>query len=319
MPGFGFRTQRAGQEDLGTCNVGASYPGSRRMCDRIALAAGGISRRPALRLSSGLGRSELRGCASHRPCAPSSRASLPSRWHLGRCSPTPAAVGWSATPNGIADVRERSHSVASTRSGRISVAGFDFGGVGFYVAKALSRRRAAGTSSCGCDTASSIVPMLVDALALRARALRCHRRATRRRASAQTRVQLDVIVPADVDCDAGAERRRQEPARRPNMRELLRNGFPRGCTSAGAVAEKGLLQRPRGIAGVGGARAVRSGGAALSRRRRNGKQLEDFGSFATLATAEEPLSRPYRVPLRPRTSGRRATTTTSRSTSRRST
>lgn len=39
--------------------------------------------------------------------------------------------------------------------------------------------------------------------------------------------------------------------------------------------------------------------------RRNGKQLEDFGGFASLTSAEEPLSRPYRVPLRPKAQGGR--------------
>jgi hypothetical protein len=39
MPGYGFRTQRAG-EDLGTCNVGPSYPGQPALCDRIALVQG---------------------------------------------------------------------------------------------------------------------------------------------------------------------------------------------------------------------------------------------------------------------------------------
>jgi hypothetical protein len=39
--------------------------------------------------------------------------------------------------------------------------------------------------------------------------------------------------------------------------------------------------------------------------RRNGNSLEDFGGYATLASAEEPLSRPYRVPLRPRAEGGR--------------
>ena len=39
--------------------------------------------------------------------------------------------------------------------------------------------------------------------------------------------------------------------------------------------------------------------------RQDGKQLEDFGGFATLTSAEEPLNRPYRVQLRPKYRGRR--------------
>lgn len=38
--------------------------------------------------------------------------------------------------------------------------------------------------------------------------------------------------------------------------------------------------------------------------RRHGNQLEDFGSYATLATAEAPLERPYWVPLGARRAGR---------------
>jgi hypothetical protein len=39
--------------------------------------------------------------------------------------------------------------------------------------------------------------------------------------------------------------------------------------------------------------------------RRHGRQLEDFGGFGTLTSAEEILSRPYTVPLRPRRKGGR--------------
>ena len=54
-------------------------------------------------------------------------------------------------------------------------------------------------------------------------------------------------------------------------------------------------------------------GAELARKREgkktqtgmSEKQLEDFGGFASLTSAEEPLTRPYRVPLRPRSQGGR--------------
>lgn len=129
----------------------------------------------------------------------------------------------------------------------------------------------------------------------------------RGRANAQTRVQLDVIVPA------GTLTATQAPSivgknllADPTTRELLRNGFPT------KLHYKLELWREKGIFNdIEGSTEwevlVQYDPAAQLYRavRRNGKQLEDFGGFATLTSAEEPLSRPYRVPLRPRAQGGR--------------
>jgi hypothetical protein len=129
----------------------------------------------------------------------------------------------------------------------------------------------------------------------------------RRTAAAQSPVQLDVIVPA------GNLAAAQTPSivgknllADPTTRELLRNGFPT------KLHYKVELWREKGwFNDIEGATEwevlVQYDPAAQVYRavRRNGKQLEDFGGFATLTSAEEPLSRPYRVPLRPRAQGGR--------------
>lgn len=128
-----------------------------------------------------------------------------------------------------------------------------------------------------------------------------------RRAEAQSRVQLDVIVPA------GTLTATQAPSvvgknvlADPTTRELLRNGFPTKLHFKLELwKEKGLFNDVEGS--TEWEVLVQYDPAAQVYRavRRNGKQLEDFGSFATLTSAEEPLTRPYRVPLRPRSQGGR--------------
>lgn len=126
-------------------------------------------------------------------------------------------------------------------------------------------------------------------------------------AATQSPVQLDIIVPA------GTLAATQAPSvvgknllTDPTTRELLRNGFPtklhykvelwsaRGLFNAieGSMEWEVLVQYDPATQVY---RAVR----------RNGKQLEDFGGFATLTSVEEPLSRPYRVPLKPKDQGGR--------------
>jgi hypothetical protein len=128
-----------------------------------------------------------------------------------------------------------------------------------------------------------------------------------RRAEAQSRVQLDVVVPA------GTLTATQAPSivgknllADPTTRELLRNGFPTKLHYKLELwKEKGLFNDVEGS--TEWEVLVQYDPAAQVYRavRRNGKQLEDFGSFATLTSAEEPLTRPYRVPLRPRSQGGR--------------
>jgi len=134
MPGYGFRTQRSG-EDLGTCNVGLSYPGQPAMCDRIALV-----------------QAEYRGDLhfdfhpdwedqSYDSPATRSRAARRAR-HFHRDGSwvvfADAGRGWLVgEPNGT--LTYESGRIPSFQTFRTDIGGgLDFGGVGFYVAKAMS-------------------------------------------------------------------------------------------------------------------------------------------------------------------------------------
>jgi hypothetical protein len=128
-----------------------------------------------------------------------------------------------------------------------------------------------------------------------------------RRAEAQSRVQLDVIVPA------GTLTATQAPSvvgknllADPTTRELLRNGFPTKLHFKLELwKEKGFFNAVEGSTEWEVLVQYDPAAQVYRADRRNGKQLEDFGSFATLTSAEEPLTRPYRVPLRPRSQGGR--------------
>jgi hypothetical protein len=126
-------------------------------------------------------------------------------------------------------------------------------------------------------------------------------------ASAQNPVQLDIIVPAGTLAAA------QTPSvvgknllADPTTRELLRNGFPTKLRYKVELwREKGLFNDIEGSTEWEVLVQYDPASQVYRAVRRNGKQLEDFGGFATLTSAEEPLSRPYRVPLRPRAQGGR--------------
>ena len=125
--------------------------------------------------------------------------------------------------------------------------------------------------------------------------------------AAQNPVQLDIIVPA------GTLAATQAPSvvgknllTDPTTRELLRNGFPT------KLHYKVELWTARGLFNdIEGSMEwevlVQYDPATQMYRavRRNGKQLEDFGGFGSLTSVEEPLSRPYRIPLRPKSQGGR--------------
>jgi hypothetical protein len=124
---------------------------------------------------------------------------------------------------------------------------------------------------------------------------------------AQTQVQLDVIVPAGTLAAA------QAPSvvgknllADPTTRELLRNGFPTKLHYKLELWREGGLFNDVESSTEWDVLVQYDPAAQVYRAvRRNGKQLEDFGGFATLTSAEEPLTRPYRVPLRPRAQGGR--------------
>lgn len=120
-------------------------------------------------------------------------------------------------------------------------------------------------------------------------------------------VQLDIIVPGGTLATTEAPSVvSKNLLADPKTRELLRNGFP---TKLHYRVE--LWREARWFNEIEGSTEwevlVQYDPAAKLYRavRRNGKQLEDFGGFQTLASAEEPLNRPYRVPLRPRNRGSR--------------
>jgi hypothetical protein len=134
MPGYGFRTLRAG-EDLGTCNVGGSYPGQPALCDRIALV-----------------QAEYRGDLhfdfhpdwedqSYGGAATSGRAARRAR-HFHRDGSwvvfADAGRGWLVgEPNGT--LTYASGRIPSFNTFRTDIGGgLDFGGVGFYLAKAMA-------------------------------------------------------------------------------------------------------------------------------------------------------------------------------------
>ena len=124
---------------------------------------------------------------------------------------------------------------------------------------------------------------------------------------AQTQVQLDVVVPA------GTLAATQAPSvvgknllADPTTRELLRNGFPTKLHYKLELWREGGLFNDVESSTEWDVLVQYDPAAQVYRAvRRNGKQLEDFGGFATLTSAEEPLTRPYRVPLRPRAQGGR--------------
>jgi hypothetical protein len=134
MPGYGFRTQRAG-EDLGTCNAGPSFPGQPALCDRIALV-----------------QAEYRGDLhfdfhpdwedqSYDSPATRSRSARRAR-HFHRDGSwvvfADAGRGWLVgAPSGT--LTYESGRIPSFNTFRTDIGGgLDFGGVGFYLAKAMS-------------------------------------------------------------------------------------------------------------------------------------------------------------------------------------
>jgi hypothetical protein len=134
MPGYGFRTQRAG-EDLGTCNVGGSYPGQPALCDRIALVQ--AEYRGNLHLDFHPDWEDQ----SYGGAATSSRAARRAR-HFHRDGSwvvfADAGRGWLVgEPNGT--LTYESGRIPSFETFRTDIGGgLDFGGVGFYLAKAMS-------------------------------------------------------------------------------------------------------------------------------------------------------------------------------------
>lgn len=126
-------------------------------------------------------------------------------------------------------------------------------------------------------------------------------------ARAQAPVQLDIIVPA------GTLTASETPSvvgknllSDPTTRELLRNGFPTKLHYRVELwREKGWFNDIVGSTEWDVLVQYDPAAQVYRAVRRNGRQLEDFGGFPTLTSVEEPLNKPYRVPLRPRAQGGR--------------
>jgi hypothetical protein len=135
MPGYGFRASRDGA-DLGTCNVGPAFPGRPAMCDRIALL-----------------QAEYRGdlhfdfspdWESHEDAINArSNASPRARAHHFHSDGTwvvfaDAGRGW-LVGTGTDSLTYAKNRIPPFSSFRTDLgAGIDFGGVGFYLAKAMT-------------------------------------------------------------------------------------------------------------------------------------------------------------------------------------
>jgi hypothetical protein len=135
MPGYGFRASREGA-DLGTCNVGPAFPGQPAMCDRIALLQ--AEYRGDLHFDFNPdweSQDEVTDATSD--AAPRARAHhfhSDGTWVLFADAGRGWLVGTGADSLSYAKDRIPPFSTFRTDLG----AGIDFGGVGFYLAKAMT-------------------------------------------------------------------------------------------------------------------------------------------------------------------------------------
>jgi hypothetical protein len=136
MPGFGFRSDRSGA-DLGTCNVGISYPGQPALCDRIALFQAEYRGDLHFDFQPDWESHDDAAVEGARGDAPRARAHHFHRdgtWVLF----ADAGRGWLVgEPDGT--LTYASGRIPPLNTFRSDIGGgLDFGGVGFYLAKALS-------------------------------------------------------------------------------------------------------------------------------------------------------------------------------------
>jgi hypothetical protein len=135
MPGYGFRSGREGA-DLGTCNVGSSFPGRPAQCDRIALAQ--VEYRGDLHFDFGRDwwfdsdEETTDERAAHRAHTRQFRGD--GSWVVF----ADAGRGWLVgVPDGVLTYER--NELPSFSSFRTDIgAGLDFGGIGFYVTRAMS-------------------------------------------------------------------------------------------------------------------------------------------------------------------------------------
>ena len=136
MPGFGFRSDRSGA-DLGTCNVGATFPGQPALCDRIALLQAEYRGDLHFDFHPDWESQDDAGIRARDESALRARAR-----HFHRDGTwvvfADAGRGWLVgAPDGT--LTYASGRIPSFSTFRSDIgAGLDFGGVGFYMAKAMS-------------------------------------------------------------------------------------------------------------------------------------------------------------------------------------
>jgi len=136
MPGYGFRTDRSG-EDLGTCNVGPLFPGQPALCDRIALLQAEYRGDLHFDINPDWESHDNAGALGHGDVAPRARAHhfrSTGNWVLF----VDAGRGWLVGPPS-GTLTYASGRIPPFNTFRTDIGGgLDFGGVGFYLAKALS-------------------------------------------------------------------------------------------------------------------------------------------------------------------------------------
>jgi len=136
MPGYGFRSDRSGA-DLGTCNTGPAFPGQPALCDRIALLQ--AEYRGDLHFDfhpdwESHDDADVRGRSGAAPRARAHHFHSDGTWVVF----ADAGRGWLVgAPDGT--LTYESGRIPSFNTFRSDLgAGLDFGGVGFYLAKAMS-------------------------------------------------------------------------------------------------------------------------------------------------------------------------------------
>ena len=135
MPGYGFRGTQSGP-DLGTCNVGATFPGQPALCDRIALVQAEYRGDLHFDFHPDWESHDdaVAGGADASPRARAHHFHRDGTWVLFADAGRGWLVGTGSDTLTYAKDQFPPFSTFRTDLG----AGLDFGGVGFYIAKAMT-------------------------------------------------------------------------------------------------------------------------------------------------------------------------------------
>jgi hypothetical protein len=122
-----------------------------------------------------------------------------------------------------------------------------------------------------------------------------------------TRVQLDLVLPTTMTVDGeGPNVVTANLLANGKTRELLRNGFPTALHFRAELWRKSRWFDDQAGMTEWDVLVQYDPASQLYRvvRQHGDNQLEDFGGFASLTTAEAQINRAYRIPLRPSRPGR---------------